>query len=300
MNKIIAIFILNFFVLVFLNAQKRTPENIKELSKSINIMKKIVLISIFITIYLFSFSQEINRKWNMTKYDESFTPEHPHPTWTYYGLKTGKDTLIDNKSYQKLLKSTDTLFSDASFIGGIREDSNRFYLSKSFYFNDEVILYDFNLKKDDTLRIYQTIDINSPTLQSIKAKADSVNTIIINGLPKKRLYIEYECDLSGQTEKDIWIEGIGSIENGFLNESCTCLVGCYSSSFLTCYYENNALAWRDSTFDNCYIDSTDVSNRIKVFEKQEKLINVSKLHKKIQIDSDIPVISVKAMDISGR
>ena len=71
--------------------------------------------------------------WNLTIYDEDFSPEHPNPTWTYYGLKTGADTLIGELSYKKLYKSNDSLFSVVSIIGGIREDSSRIYLSKSRY-----------------------------------------------------------------------------------------------------------------------------------------------------------------------
>lgn len=235
----------------------------------------------------------------MTKYDESFSPEHPHPTWDYYGLKIYQDTLIDNLSYRKLLLSTDTLFSNVSFLGGIREDSSRIYLGNSYYHTKEVLLYDFNLDNGDTLTIHRIININSPTITSVKAKIDSVNRINIGGHTKKRLYIEYECDLSGYTENDIWIEDIGSIKNGFLNESCNCLTGCYSKTYLTCYFEDNILVWRDSTFDNCYIDSTEISNNNNDFEEQVKFINVSRIDQNIQIYSDIPVLSVKALDISG-
>ncbi len=183
----------------------------------------------------------------MTKYDESFSPEHLHPTWDYYGLKIYQDTLIDNISYRKLFLSTDTLCSDVSFIGGIREDSGWIYLGNSYYHTKEVLLYDFNLDNGDTLTIHRITNINSPTITSLIAKIDSVNRINIGGHTKKRLYIKYECDPSGHTEKDIWIEGIGSIKNGFLNESCNCLTGCYSKTYPSKIYISPTLLINSST-----------------------------------------------------
>ena len=215
-------------------------------------MKKITIIAIFICVQFLSFAQDTSKCWNLTIHDESFSPQHPHPTWAFYGLKTGADTLIAGKPYKKLFKSFDKLFAEVSLIGGIREDSNRIYLSKSIYSPDEILLYDFNVDAGDTVIINHLINIDHLSSESITATVDSVNTILIDGKLRKRFFITYTC--VGEDYSDIWIEGIGSIKNGLLNESCACLTGCYTRTFLKCYSENNVLIWRDTTFKDCYDD----------------------------------------------
>jgi hypothetical protein len=246
-----------------------------------------------------SFSQDISKCWNLTIYDDDFSPEHPKPTWTYYGLKTGADTLIGEVSYKKLYKSNDSLFSVASIIGGIREDSNRIYLSKSVYSPDEILLYDFNMDTGDTLIVNRLIRIEHHSYYSLSAKVDSINTIELNGESKKRLYLTYNCiDGPGEIENDIWVEGIGSIFRGLLNPSCKCLTGCYSRSYLTCYSENDLLIWRDSTFEDCYVYSHGIADNIKQAD-HNNLISMRSEGNMVQVKSSIPILSVKAMNLGG-
>ena len=262
-------------------------------------MKKITFVFTLMCILHISFSQDISKSWNLTIYDDDFSPEHPNPTWTYYGLKTGADTLIGEVSYKKLYKSTDSLFSIVSIIGGIREDSNRIYLSKSVYSPNEILLYDFNIDIGDTIIVNRLIRIENPSYYSISAAVDSVNTIVLNGETKKRLYITYKCNSdSDNNENDIWVEGIGSVFRGLLNPSCTCLTGCYSRTFLTCYSENDLLIWRDSTFDGCYIESNGIAENIKNVDL-DNLISVYSEGKIVQVKSNNPILSVKALNLSG-
>lgn len=216
------------------------------------------------SIFCYSYSQDTVKFWNITYYDEDFSPDHQNPTWTYYGLKTGADTSIDEILYKKLLQSNDSLFTETSTIGGVREDSNRIYLSRSRYSMEEVLLYDFNLNNDDTVMVYRLIRINNFTGYETIVRVDSVNTIDISGDDRKQLFVEYQCiGYPEYNDKDIWVEGIGSINNGFLNESCMCLTGCYTKSHLTCFYENDLLKWTNSNFNNCVIDSSGIVQSIE-------------------------------------
>jgi len=199
----------------------------------------------------------------MTLYDEDFTPEHPLPSWTYYGLRTEADTSIDAITYRKLIMSNDSLFSEISTIGGIREDSNRVYLSKSRYTSEEVLLYDFNLDANDTANVHRLLHINNYSSYPIKVKVDSVNTIDLNDEIRKRLFVGYQCIGHPDYDiKDVWVEGIGSLNNGLLNESCQCGTGCYTKSYLTCYFEDDELKWSSSNFSRCVIDSSGIENYI--------------------------------------
>lgn len=230
-------------------------------------MRKHLLKSIFRTLLLSvtvcSFSQDIVNTWNITYYDEDVTPEHLLPTWTYYGLKTEADTSIDAITYRKLIMSSDSVFTEISPIGGIREDSNRIYLSKSRYTSEEVLLYDFELNTNDTATVRRLFHINNYSSYPIKVKVDSVNTIDLNGEIRKRLFVEYECiGYPVYNSKDVWVEGIGSLTNGLLNESCQCVTGCYTKSHLTCYFEDDNLKWSNPDFSRCVIDSSGIVNSV--------------------------------------
>ncbi len=253
-------------------------------------MRRYLLISVFpillVSIPVCSFSQDIVKTWNITYNDEGFTPEHPLPTWTYYGLKTEVDTSINAVTYMKLIISSDSLFSQISTIGGIREESGKIYLSKSKYTSEEVLLYDFSISANDSVIVHRLFQINHFSSYATKVKVDSVNTLDLNGEIRKRLYVGYQCiGYPDYDDKDIWVEGIGSLTNGLLNESCRCITGCYTNSYLTCYFEDDILKWRDSNFSRCVIDSSGIvntmhendQNHTKVIIRPNPVIDISSI-----------------------
>jgi hypothetical protein len=239
----------------------------------------------------------------MTYYDEYFSPEHSFTTWTYYGLKTEADTSIDAITYRKLIKSSDSLFIEISTIGGIREDSNRIYLSKSKYTSEEVLLYDFNLNANDTSIVQRLVHINNFSSYPTKVKVDSVNNLNLNGENRKRLFVGYQCiGYPEYNSKDVWVEGIGSLSYGLLNESCRCFTGCYTEAYLTCYFEDDNLIWSNSNFSRCVIDSSGNVNYINEIDP-----NPDKVLIKPNPITDISIIGyidgfelAKVYDIMGR
>jgi hypothetical protein len=229
-------------------------------------MKRYLLLLFLILIQglktCYTYSQDTAKFWTITYYDDDFSPEHPLPTWTYYGLKTDADTTISGIQYKKLIKSYDSLFSEFSTIGGIREDSGRIYLHKW----QEVLLYDFNLNANDTAVVFRYLRPYQSFVDDVGVMIDSVSTIDINGDSRKQLFVEYHCiGYPEENAKDIWVEGIGSLKNGLLNESCMCYTGCYTKSYLTCYYENNILKWTNPNFSRCVIDSSGNTNIINKY-----------------------------------
>jgi hypothetical protein len=263
-------------------------------------MKKFTVLFVLVYIQLISYSQDTVKCWNITRYDESFSPQHPTPTWTYYGLKTGADTIIGEESYKKLYHSSDSLFLETSILGGIREDSNRIYFSKSRYSAEEFLLYDFNINSGDSIMVYRMNGIDYFSIHPLIATVDSVNTRMMGGGIRKQLYIEYICiDHTEYRQKDIWIDGIGSIMSGLLNIACRCGTGCYTKSYLTCYSENNATIWWDSAFSSCYIGSNkmmDIDEEII----QEDLVSITTIGKRIQIQSRHPISSIRVMNLQGQ
>ncbi len=263
-------------------------------------MKRFLILTALICIQLSSFSQDTVKCWNLTIYDDDFSPEHLKPTWTYYGMKTGGDTIISGIPYKKLFISYDSLFRETFGIVGIREDSSRIYLSESRYTLEEALLYDFSLDTGDSITVYRLIRIDHPSINQALAIVDSINTISIDGDTRKQLFIEYQCIGCPEcVEKDIWVEGIGSLNFGLLNESCMCFIGCYTKSYLTCYSENNSIIWRDSAFSSCYIDSSAIMD-IEQEIVQENVISITTIGKRIQIQSKHPISSIRVMNLLGK
>jgi len=62
------------------------------------------------------------------------------------------DTVINNVSYKKIYQNYDYNFnvSNSQYKGAIREDNKKIYV---YYYNDERILYDFNLNVGDTAKV---------------------------------------------------------------------------------------------------------------------------------------------------
>ncbi|MGE5393923.1 MAG: hypothetical protein ACM3P1_04210, partial [Candidatus Saccharibacteria bacterium] len=159
---------------------------------------------------------------------------HPFPSkhtlWTelvtgpnfedYHGFDSfalkNSDTIINEKLYHKLYRSTDTLFTEAKLCGGIREENKRIY----FYAIDsvpypgmytypskkkEIILYDFSLKLGDSISNRDNYHTGSDYAKVIKV--DSILTEV--GYRKRWTF--GKAPLRPYTDAQ-WIEGIGSIK----------------------------------------------------------------------------------------
>jgi len=214
-------------------------------------MKNYLLKSILLgLIYLFvgkNFAQSLTQQWNVAIYDEDFSPTHATPDWKTYLLKTNGDTLINDLKHQKLYQSYDSLFSDYQYIGALRYDSRKVFFNDLYNAQNNYLLYNYNLIVGDTAIIYRSIFGNFHT---ILVTVDSIDEIELNGSQLKRFFVNYSK--YSNIETDIWIEGMGSINHGLLNESCFSATGCYKTSYLLCYYENNELAFNDPSFNTCF------------------------------------------------
>ncbi len=130
----------------------------------------------------------------------------------YYYLSG--DTLIRNKQYKKLHiyypSSRYYSYDSLEYLGGIREASRKIYYLGRVPFEDlecsdditdtsEILLYDFNVKLDDTL------EINGHCRDEVVSKMDISD---LYNRPRK----SYELT---RNNSDIWIEGIGSYNDLF-------------------------------------------------------------------------------------
>lgn len=257
-----------------------------------------IKIALFIGIYSLmnnSFAQNTIQQWNVAIHDESFSPEHPHPTWYTYILKTIGDTIINDLNYKKIYKSCDSLFLDYSYFANIRFDSGMVYMNTYGNSQNDFLLYDFNLKKNDTTTIYRVF---TSLVHQYLTTVDSVKEIEVNNKILKKIFVTYS--FYDMKENDIWIEGIGSVNHGLLNESCFGGTGCYITSYLLCYKEDGKLLLQDTSFNTCFYQTvTSKINNVN-FSSQCKIYpSLLTANTKVSIESNNLINRIKIFDLQG-
>lgn len=177
-------------------------------------------------------------------------------TATVYGSIQG-DTVINKHRYQIFNFQTGT--SNSSGTSLIRQENKRIYML-SINSQNDFLLYDFNVKKGDT--IHSTAQGGYISRLPIVTDVDTVQ--LYNGEHRKRIKIN----------SDTWIEGIGSI-NGFdypKRDFVTC--DCNSSFELISFARENALTFYNSElcagFDCCQ----EIKDDIKNIQEQKKLFDI--------------------------
>ncbi len=154
------------------------------------------------------------------------------------------DTIINSKVYKPVYYSVDSVNvegqSSKSFY--LREEAGRWYYTYSGDVSER-LLYDFNLKVGDTVLV-QGVDSRLRILK--------VDSIIISGIPHKRLYIGYNYELSQRDNYvvDEWIEGIGS-NKGLLYDYWIVDAG----SDLLCFKKKGELIYMNPNYNICWVVS---------------------------------------------
>lgn len=146
-------------------------------------------------------------------------------------IKFTDDTIIDFKTYKKVLKSEDENTSVWQSYGYVREDS----LHKVYwkYNQSENLIYDFSLQVLDTLK-FENRDFIVKSIDSV---------LIVNEYRKRIVFDDY-CET--------WIEGIGSL-SGILNIGQCGMTGGWTE--LLCFHENGELLYINPTQTVCYLNT---------------------------------------------
>lgn len=162
------------------------------------------------------------------------------------------DTVINSLSYYKIYK-TGTKYLNAPFYyenlytGAIRDFNNKFlYIKKNE--SNEIPLYDFNVKVDDTIQVPYEGSFEEKIVSSIDSLSDGRRIIHFN--PKEPII---GCG------DQYYIEGIGG--SGGLLEGPACNHFWTFDNHLVCFVQNDQLVYHDYNFEfNCeIIDYTDKS-----------------------------------------
>ncbi len=214
-------------------------------------------LSLFIVIILIaniSFCQEYfplvkeNAVWNITNVNFAIEP-WDSDSYTTNSLRIYGDTTINSLQFKKLwtVNCFDETFieENSTYYAAIREDSKSVFLYKD---DEEFIIYDFSLQVGDSFTHYSFF-----SLQDVELEVESIETIILNGVDRKKINFIITNDYSGWVKS--WIEGIGS-EAGLIDYAF------YHGNFdvyLNCYKENNSLVYPEIS-TNCCLGVTDITN----------------------------------------
>ncbi len=183
-------------------------------------------------------------------------------TWLTYRL--GSDTSLCNKTYQRILQSsTDTTGSGlirqktSRRIGFIRTENSKVFFKKTDKCTDkEYLMYDFGLKKGDSIYCGYTSELS---IDTTKFYVRDVDSIVYEGIKRKRLKVffnEYNNCLPTlppcpEVYNMSWIEGIGTSSfGGFYPYMCFKNV-CEEIIYFICYEENGVTKYQNPEFPNC-------------------------------------------------
>jgi len=156
----------------------------------------------------------------------------PNKTWSCYGdyfflnvkYQVSGDTLLSNRTYKKVwAHGSDVPYSfnqdSAQYKSAIYEENGKVWVVEKNFIAEQ-LLYDFNKNVGDTIRFYRPIgDFNQGVLPNYATgKVYKKNTVTINGVPRRRLYIHDPFMVNQlppqvlsqlDVQADVWIEGLG-------------------------------------------------------------------------------------------
>jgi len=213
--------------------------------------------------------------------------------FTQYVYLAG-DSTITSVSYKKVFSCNDRLHKNIKYEGLIREQEQKTYFIPANS-DTEYLLYDFSLEEGMSFN-YKFWMFGSSESETFYVS--SVDSVMVNGLAKKRIQIKTVS--YADWTLDTWIEEIGSL-SGILNP-------CYRNFLdgavknLLCYYQNNQLAYKNSTYPECYYDKPE---EIMPFIPQPNIgvsVYPNPIHTDAQLTVSSPneiISSVKLVDISA-
>ena len=181
------------------------------------------------------------QKWNVVYI--GVTPNYPNDYHTE--IQSIRDDInLDGVDYKLVWK--EDVYDSKRIAGAVREEDKRVYFRRKIEQNyqEEVLLYDFNLMVGDTV----TVNWMGQQLMVLEESEVEVDGTMRRQLGLGRYSVGYP-----PTEVDeYWIEGVGSTF-GFLNSGSEGMGGAFI--YLLCYHENGNLVWDNEAFDECVMNS---------------------------------------------
>jgi hypothetical protein len=172
----------------------------------------------------------------------------------FYSRNTiSKDSfLIRDKYYYKVLYSMDSTAATWSHKGIFtRESDGKLWVLDSLVSNDEVLIMDMNLSKNDTF-YYKAWG------EDYKFVVEKKDTIVdLAGQMRK---VSYMRCADGESINFRWIEGIGPDMGVFEANFQHCLIDGFPV-FLTCFYNSDVQHWKTDYTERCWESSLQILQR---------------------------------------
>lgn len=234
------------------------------------ILKRTILFTILFACTQLLFSQQIvdtSKIWSIME-------EHCQPWGSNYStnyFRFDNDTVIENKTYKKVWISEDEYHQEWNFYGAfIREENSKVYFREIF--QEEGLIYDFNLEMGDSVVVNNTRGAEELTL--FFTEIDSVE--VEDGYRERWKLISNEYE-----NTEYWIRGIGS-ETGVINSGTGVFGGLCGLFTLLCEKENDELVYMNPEYGSCFLITTGVENNALVknevsisYNPNNKTVNVS-------------------------
>ena len=241
---------------------------------------RISILFFFIIIFnTISFSQNIVSEGNQWNILERWWGSYHTDIYKIEG-----DTFYNSKNYKIIWHTSDTVSANWTIWRFIREDSNKVYMAG---YNEEFLLYDFNIGINDTVIINNEVCIDLPLYCS------SIDTVEYFGISRKRYKMDYQW---GMNDDEYWIEGIGSNEGLFYSHHEDCITDVNWE--LLCFYSNDTILYKNPYYQ-CYETSVGIqetSNDQKIVITPNPILQ----GQTIKINSNKIIRSINILDINGR
>lgn len=214
-------------------------------------MKKYASILMLTFLCISLFSQDFNSP-NM-EWDVAYS--HPdgdinHPTFvktktTIYGYLG--DTLIDNQIWNKIYSADNQeMTENREFLGCIRQ-INPLVLFLNLD-SDMDTIYRFDLSLNDTI-IYHMAEVDLMMIVNF------IDSVMVNGVYKKRFHFENETPYPPMILNQVWIEDIGSIHGPLFPSNPRVFdTEMPDLLFLTCCHMGEQLIWDNPNYDECIVN----------------------------------------------
>lgn len=175
---------------------------------------------------------------------------------------SNEDSVHNNISYKKIYDYTycSSTENDKVCTGIIREKDKRvYYIGELLYntnsYNEELLLYDFNLKVDDEFTIPYWEGENKIFTVS------RIDTLLVEGIWRRKFYLS---NAEAGATYDYWLEGIGC-KRGLVNPFAPTPTSTNNPQF-RCVSHDNHVIYRTSTNDACMCenDPTHLSEQMEL------------------------------------
>jgi hypothetical protein len=209
-------------------------------------MKSLIGIITFFLVYTSTFAQNTEVAFPVYKHN---------PVWSYvvsFFWGGGWDTYTT--SYVRDTTICGYEYSFTPYNCFIRSDSFRSYFRKGYICSDpEYLAYDFTLEVGDSAWV-GSIDQFSQTIHTEVVVVDSVDTLVIKGIPRKALYITCFNPWGSMIFDDCWVYGIGSMKHPFYFAQCfdNGLGGCEIDFSLLCLDSTGVRLLDYPNEEDCY------------------------------------------------